>query len=415
MKTVLIVGAGLAGARCAETLRSEGFEGRILLVGEEPVPTVRAPCSLEATPGRHTRARRSDPQASRVLGSAGHRPPARPPRVTDRPSRKERPARGRNVDRLGLARPRHGSKAAPARPGRHAGGCPLASDARRRARLPRRAAARRSAGHRRGGLRRDRGRFDRTRSRSRGLADPLRPPLAGVLGREISELLAARCEARGVELRTGVSVASLAAGSAGRVRAVVLEDGREVPCDAVLVGIGAAPAGELLPGRPAAGGVVTDGFGRTELPGVYACGDVANAWRPWLGAPLRVEHWTGAASQGVAVARAILGREESPTSCPTSGPISSGCVSSTSAMPIAGPVSSSRGMAIPSGPATWGRTARCSRPWSPTDPAKSGFYAGRSLRHAPRWQPKNSFQNDASSLGRDGCVRCKDAGSPDIS
>ena len=56
--------------------------------------------------------------------------------------------------------------------------------------------------------------------------------------------------------------------------------------------------------------VETDACGRTATPGVFACGDVASWWRPSLGRHLRVEHWTSAAGQGAAVARAILGRDE---------------------------------------------------------------------------------------------------------
>ena len=66
------------------------------------------------------------------------------------------------------------------------------------------------------------------------------------------------------------------------------------------------PAGELL-GEDA--GIPTDACGRTALPDVYACGDVASAYRPSLGRRLRVEHWTSAAGQAAAVAHAILGRE----------------------------------------------------------------------------------------------------------
>jgi 3-phenylpropionate/trans-cinnamate dioxygenase ferredoxin reductase subunit len=73
----------------------------------------------------------------------------------------------------------------------------------------------------------------------------------------------------------------------------------------VVVGIGAIPTtpyGE--------GAVEVDEHGRTALPGVYACGDVASWWRPSLGRRLRVEHWTSAAGQARAVAAAIVGDPE---------------------------------------------------------------------------------------------------------
>jgi NADPH-dependent 2,4-dienoyl-CoA reductase/sulfur reductase-like enzyme len=86
----------------------------------------------------------------------------------------------------------------------------------------------------------------------------------------------------------------------------VLADGSEAACDAVLVAVGAEPATELLGG----GVVKTDACGRTAVPGLYACGDVAATWRPALARHVRTEHWTSAATQGAAVARAILGRSE---------------------------------------------------------------------------------------------------------
>jgi 3-phenylpropionate/trans-cinnamate dioxygenase ferredoxin reductase subunit len=75
----------------------------------------------------------------------------------------------------------------------------------------------------------------------------------------------------------------------------------------VLVAVGAEPAGELV--EADRGGIPTDACGRTAIPGVYACGDVASAWRPSVSRRVRVEHWTAAAGQAAAVARAILGEE----------------------------------------------------------------------------------------------------------
>ncbi|HEU4461581.1 MAG TPA: oxidoreductase C-terminal domain-containing protein [Solirubrobacterales bacterium] len=97
-------------------------------------------------------------------------------------------------------------------------------------------------------------------------------------------------------------------GGEDRVEELVLAGGRRVGCDAVLVGIGTAPATGWLQGSGlGAGGVPVDAAGRTELPGVFAAGDACLGFEPRRGAHLRTEHWDAAAWQGAAVARAILG------------------------------------------------------------------------------------------------------------
>ena len=121
-------------------------------------------------------------------------------------------------------------------------------------------------------------------------------PLEHVLGREVGELLAARYRNEGVQLHLGAGVTGFASRLDGRVRAVILDDGLEIACDAVVVGIGTVC-------KP----IATDEYGRTRVENVYACGDVASAWRPRLGRRVRCEHWTSAAGQGAAVARTILG------------------------------------------------------------------------------------------------------------
>ena len=83
--------------------------------------------------------------------------------------------------------------------------------------------------------------------------------------------------------------------------------GAVVPCDVNLVAIGVAPAVELM--EADRHGIPTDSCGRTAIPGVYACGDVAAQWRPSLGRRARVEHWTSAVGQGAAVAHAIAGAD----------------------------------------------------------------------------------------------------------
>lgn len=121
--------------------------------------------------------------------------------------------------------------------------------------------------------------------------------------------LAERYRAHGVDLHLGDRIEGYRFNSEGAPWAVVLSSGAEVPCDAILVGIGVEPEGALV--TRAGQAIKVDAGGRTDLPGVYACGDVAAWFRPSLGTHVRVEHWTSAAAQGAAIARTILGEPAS--------------------------------------------------------------------------------------------------------
>ena len=300
-RSVLIVGAGLAGSRCAETLRPEGYDGRVVVVGEEPCgPYERPALSKELLAGTRASA---ELRADAFWGERG---------IELR--------LGERVEAIDLERRTAG-------PGLEWDALVLATGARaRRVPLPTpegvhvlRTLA--DAETLRDELRPGRrlaivgagfvGVEVASTARSLGVevtvVDMAAVPLERVLGPEVGELLAARYRAYGVELRLGAGLAGFRADAAGRVCGLELTDGSEVACDAALVAVGVAPAVELH-GDPR-GGIETDACGRTALPGVYACGDVAAAWRPSLGTRLRVEHWTSAAGQAAAVAHAILGRE----------------------------------------------------------------------------------------------------------
>ncbi|MGE3233910.1 MAG: NAD(P)/FAD-dependent oxidoreductase, partial [Thermoleophilia bacterium] len=138
-------------------------------------------------------------------------------------------------------------------------------------------------------------------------------PMAQVLGAEAGSRLAARMRAGGVVLRTGAAVAGLRA-AGGRATAVALRDGTVLPCDLVLVAIGAVPGADVpgceALGRAGDGGIPTDPCGRTSHPAVWACGDVASAWRPRIGRHRGRGHWTSAARSARAAAHAIVGRDD---------------------------------------------------------------------------------------------------------
>ena len=128
-------------------------------------------------------------------------------------------------------------------------------------------------------------------------------PLLAVLGREMATVFADLHREHGVDLHFGVSVAEIAPDG------VRLADGTHFPADAVLLGVGAAPRTELAEqaGLATDNGVLVDAALRTSDPAIYAVGDIANHDHPVLGQRVRVEHWATALNQPAAAAAAILG------------------------------------------------------------------------------------------------------------
>ncbi|MEV5531157.1 NAD(P)/FAD-dependent oxidoreductase [Streptomyces prunicolor] len=131
-------------------------------------------------------------------------------------------------------------------------------------------------------------------------------PLAGPLGETMGGVVSALHEAHGVQLLCGVGVKGLSGET--RVDAVLLEDGRTVPADMVVVGVGARPCVEWLEGSGVEldNGVKCGADGRTSLAGVVAVGDCANWYDPQAGSHRRVEHWTGARERPDAAVAALL-------------------------------------------------------------------------------------------------------------
>lgn len=131
-------------------------------------------------------------------------------------------------------------------------------------------------------------------------------PLAEVLGAELGAEVARIHQDHGVRIEAGVRVEEVVA-EHGRATGVRLADGRTLPADVVLVAIGAVPNVEWLSGSdvPVGSGVecaATCAAG----PGIWAAGDVASWPHPALGQRVRIEHRTNAAEQGLAVARNLL-------------------------------------------------------------------------------------------------------------
>ena len=131
--------------------------------------------------------------------------------------------------------------------------------------------------------------------------------LARVAGAEIADFYAESHRAAGVDLHFGVMIEGFV--GEGSVRAVRLTDGTEIPADAVVVGIGAVPNTELAvaAGLAVENGIVVDDCGRTTDPAIFAVGDATNHPNELLGKRLRLESVPAAMGQARAAASAILG------------------------------------------------------------------------------------------------------------
>ncbi|GAA4209577.1 NAD(P)/FAD-dependent oxidoreductase [Actinocatenispora rupis] len=140
------------------------------------------------------------------------------------------------------------------------------------------------------------------------VVEPEPTPLHRVLGAELGGFFTTLHTDHGVRFRFGTGVTEFR-GTSDAVSGVVLGDGTELPADLVVVGVGIRPAVELATagGLAVDNGIVTDEHLRTSAQDVYACGDVANSLRPWLGRRIRVEHWSNALDGGIAAAHAMLG------------------------------------------------------------------------------------------------------------
>ncbi|MBV9516281.1 MAG: FAD-dependent oxidoreductase, partial [Mycobacteriaceae bacterium] len=127
------------------------------------------------------------------------------------------------------------------------------------------------------------------------------------LGEELARRWAELHRQHGVDLRLGVGVDTFIGN--GRVQAVRLTDGSQLPADVVVIGMGVSPATDWLSGSGlhVDDGVVCDATGAAEGgTNVVAAGDVARWWHPLYERHLRIEHWEHAGHQGAAAARTLL-------------------------------------------------------------------------------------------------------------
>lgn len=158
--------------------------------------------------------------------------------------------------------------------------------------------------------------------RKRGLEvdiiEALPVPLAGALGPEAGTWCSRLHPDHGVRLHCGVMVTAFE--GTGQVEALRLSDGRVLPADLVVAGVGVVPATGWLAtsGLRLDDGVVCDDGCATGVPDVVAAGDVARWYNPLFDEEMRVEHWTNAADQGAFAARRLL---RGPEVCGSYAPV----------------------------------------------------------------------------------------------
>ncbi len=311
LRTVAIVGMSLAGLRAAETLRREGFDGRIVAIGEEDhLPYDRPPLSKELLRGdaepdeialrkqgvddldldwrRGARATALDVGAREVALHDGERVEfdglviatgATPRRLPNQPA-----LAGvftlRTVDDAIAVRETFPSNPKVVVIGAGFIGAEVAATCR-------------------------------TRGLDVTVLEALPHPMVRGLGPDLGAVIAAVHRDHGVDLRTNVAVEGFVDDGAGSVRGVRVGDGSVLDADVVVVGVGVVPVTDWLAGSGLTvdNGVVCDAT-CAAAPGIVAAGDVARWPNPLFdGASMRLEHWTNATEQGVHVARRLLGDE----------------------------------------------------------------------------------------------------------
>jgi 3-phenylpropionate/trans-cinnamate dioxygenase ferredoxin reductase subunit len=311
-RTFVIVGASLAGAKAAEALREQGYDGRLVLIGAEAErPYERPPLTkgylrgddgpdklyvhdegfyadheVELLLGRtaeglDTRARTVTLDGGELLGyerlllATGAEP-----RTLDIP--------GAGLDGVHYLRTKADSDALRAQLEQGGRGVVVVGSGWIGAEIA--ASARQM-------------RNDVT------MISPDQAPLARVLGPEVGAVFRDLHRANGVQLLLGTGVEALEGdGAVGRVRTA---DGSTVDCDVVVVGVGVRPRTELAEagGLQVDNGVLVDGHLQASTPEVFAAGDVANELHPFYGQRIRVEHWANALNQPPVAAQGMLGKE----------------------------------------------------------------------------------------------------------
>jgi 3-phenylpropionate/trans-cinnamate dioxygenase ferredoxin reductase component len=311
---IVIVGASLTGGAAATTLRSEGFDGPIALIGEEPHPPYeRPPLSKEYLRGEssaesadlhpvdwykendvdlrlRSRVRRVDPGARVVHLGDGTGTEIPFEKVLVATGGRNRRIAVPGVDLEGVHALRTIEEAdgirEEAKPGRKAVvvgagfiGCEVAASLR-------------------------------ALGVEVEVVEIFGTALQRALGPDVGKVFEGVHRDHGVSFHFGQVVERFLGTS--RVEEVVTDRGVRIGCDFVVVGIGIEPNVDVVDGTDIEvdDGILVDAFCRTSREGVYAAGDVANHRHPLFDQRLRVEHWDNALKQGAAAARSMMGRKE---------------------------------------------------------------------------------------------------------
>jgi 3-phenylpropionate/trans-cinnamate dioxygenase ferredoxin reductase component len=315
-QTFVIVGASLAGAKAAETLRHEGFEGRVVLVGaEDDRPYERPPLSKDYLRGEAGRER------VYVHGEdfyAEHDIELRLGRAAVDMNASLREVALDDGERLRYDRLLLATGAEPRRlaiPGGELDGVHYLrtvddSDALRE-RLDRGGAAVVVGA---GWIGAEVAASGRERGLEVTVVAPDGVPLERVLGLQVGAVYRDIHSEHGVRMLLGTRVEAFEGD--GAVERVRTSDGRHLECDFVVVGIGVRPRTQLAAqaGLAIGDGILVDEHLQTTAPGVFAAGDVAGAQHSFYRQRIRVEHWANALRQGPAAARNMLGAAE-PYDC----------------------------------------------------------------------------------------------------
>jgi 3-phenylpropionate/trans-cinnamate dioxygenase ferredoxin reductase subunit len=311
-QTMVIIGANLAGGVAAITLRDEGFTGQVVLIGAEPHPPYeRPPLSKKYLQGQKSlaeitlrplafyaernietrlgvRARRVDPQARVVELENGEHISYDKVLIATGVRNRQLPLPGANL------------------PGIYSLRDVADADAIRQEGVAGRKAVLVGMGF----IGSEVAATLRQLGVEVAVVEPLKIPLAHILGQEVGRVFESFHREHGVQMYFEDLVTRFEGD--GRVRRVITQQGRQLECNFVVVGVGVEPVTEVVAGSGVKldNGIVVDEYCQTNIDGIYAAGDVARHYHPLVGRHIRVEHYQNAISQGQAAARNMLGQAQ---------------------------------------------------------------------------------------------------------